>query len=668
MRRPAVSRHAIFAIAIVVGSVGVVGSIASGDLPGNGDSWAIGVVAIGYAALGWTVVGRRPTLRLGWIMLVGGLLAAASSTTTWWSKQAFVGRPGSLPFAAFAAWFATWAAPLPLAFMVVFPLALFPDGTTRSRSWRLFLRVAAGLITSLVFGSAVLAVPVAFQTPFGLVSEHAADRIGTADRAVGLSAMAWLVTFFAAVVAFIHIALVRRHADGENRAQHTTVLIGIAVWLTSHLVTTLVGPLTGQRYRIPEGLGAIFWMAIPAATAVAIVRYRLYDLRILIRRSILVVGAGATLTGIYFAVLVVVAHIIQGSTDVNTASLLAAATVGIVSVFAATTIKARTRSWFGRNTNASSLAARFSDSQNPNDGSELSMQHLAMTVRDELRLGSVELRYERSATVLVGDNDGPTTRQALVNNGRLVGELVVSARRGEALSRRDLHLLDQISRYVTLAAAALTISDELLTTQRSLENAHADERRRLRMDLHDGLGPTLAAMRLKLVAFGRTFSEPGPVNEVAEQVSDAIREVRRIVDGLQPSILEDLGLVPALQILVADLHLTSGIDFSIDAPPEFPQLPTLIAMTAYRTAVESMTNTARHSRAHSCQVKLTIEDQFLYVIVTDDGCGFDPNDRSGVGLLSIRTRVQAIGGVTTFDSYRGRGITIETRIPLGESE
>lgn len=158
-------------------------------------------------------------------------------------------------------------------------------------------------------------------------------------------------------------------------------------------------------------------------------------------------------------------------------------------------------------------------------------------------------------------------------------------------------MLEQIGRYVGRTADAIRANDDLRAAQQALRSAHADERRRVRMDLHDGLGPTLEAIRLKLVAYARHTSDPQPVTEIADQTSDAIREVRRIVDGLQPSILEDLGLVAAVQILVADTSRTTGIDFRADAPSKIDALPTIIAATAYRSIAESVANVTRHSGA-----------------------------------------------------------------------
>src|SRR5882672_4715171 len=124
MRR-STARHALLASAVVVGTVHVVGSVHTGDLPGNGDSWVLGLAAMGHAVLGWMVAGRRPQLRIGWLMLGGGLVGTTAYLASWWAEDAVVRRAGSSPFGSFAAWWATWSGPLPVALVVVVPLVLF---------------------------------------------------------------------------------------------------------------------------------------------------------------------------------------------------------------------------------------------------------------------------------------------------------------------------------------------------------------------------------------------------------------------------------------------------------------------------------------------------------------------------------------------------------------
>jgi signal transduction histidine kinase len=666
VNRPLV-RHAALGAAVVIGTAHVAGSVHTGDLPGNGDSWALGLTAVAQTALGWVVIGRQPSIRTGWLLLWGGAFGTTTFFASWWAREALVHDPGSLPFGPFAAWWSTWSAALPVGMVVAAPLLLFPNGVPRSARWRWFLIVLTVPFAALVLGSAVVAAVVASRTPLQLADGAGVARSSTADLAEGLSAFAWLLAFGSAAVGVGGIVFARRREEGQGRAQYTTVLVGVAVLLVSIVVTSVAEPVTG--HHAPEAAGAVAWLGIPIAVAVAIVRYRLYDLRVLVGRSILVIAVGAVLTGAYFAVLVVVARIAGNSTSISPASFIAAACVGLLSAFAATGIAANARRWFGRATGVHVVAERFDDGHQAGDNAAVTLQRLAVTVREELHLGSVLLALDGADPVCAGESEGPTTTIPLQHAGRRSGQLAVTARRGESLSGRDHELLGQIGRYVALTADAIRTSDELRAAQQALQNAHGDERRRLRMDLHDGLGPTLAAIRLKLIAHARSSPDPQPVNEIAEQASDAIREVRRIVDGLQPSLLEDLGLVPAVQILIADASRATGIVFSLDASTGLADLPTAVTTAAYRVISEGVANTARHSGASTCRVSLALHNGRLAATVEDDGEGFDPTrSRGGMGLQSIHARASELGGNATVRSTIGKGTLVAARFPVSTGQ
>ena len=215
-----------------------------------------------------------------------------------------------------------------------------------------------------------------------------------------------------------------------------------------------------------------------------------------------------------------------------------------------------------------------------------------------------------------------------------------------------------------MTAEAIRVGDDLRDAQQALQDAYLEERRRVRLDLHDGIGPTLASIRLRLLSLKRRrLPAELSVDDLVDQTADAIREVRRIVDGLQPSILEDLGLVPALQILVADTRQASGIDVTIDADADLSDLPAHISTTSYRVVAEG-----------SGQRRASQQEQRLH----DPA---DPARRSarhrhprrrlrlrsdvadGDGPALDRHRASAAGGDVSITSTAGAGTTIAVRLP-----
>ena len=658
-----VLRHTLLVCTMSLATVQIVGSLRTGDLPGNGDSWPLGATAIAYGLLGWVMVGRRPALRLGWMTSWGGLVASVSYVASWWAADAIGHGTGVGTAGAFAAWLAVWTPPLPIVMVLTMPLVLMPDGAPRSRRWARFGWVTMGVVGLTSIGSAILAAGVASQGAAELVNGSGVSRSTRADGALGLSALAWLVASIATLVAVIGIVVARRGATGEARRQFSCVLTGAGAVVASVVATSLVDPLSGGPLHAPEALGAVFWLAIPASIAVAVTRYRLYDLHVFINRTVLVFGVGAGLVAAYIALLVPVAAILGAPFRLNPASVVAAAMVGVLAALGGRTIQSWTDRWFGRDARVASVASRFDTDPVFPAALDSARQRLVDTVREELRLGWVEFRRSDDAPISSGVRVGPSLDLVLTTGSGDVATISATGRAGETLSRRDADNLRNIGHYVALAAEAIATAEQLQNAERALRTAQSDERRRVRRDLHDGIGPTLAAVRLKLVAYARSAPTSELLADSIVQVSDAIRELRRIVDGLRPSIVEDVGLLAAVKILIADLASATDIQFDLDAPLQLPDVQATTAATAYRMIAEATTNAARHSRARHCRISLSVEGAHLHIAICDDGEGFHETVVKGAGLRSIEARAHESGGCAHVSSVPGEGTTVEATLP-----
>jgi signal transduction histidine kinase len=323
----------------------------------------------------------------------------------------------------------------------------------------------------------------------------------------------------------------------------------------------------------------------------------------------------------------------------------------------------RTLRWFGRTANSATVAARFSGEHVGSHDAHTVLTRLAVTVADELRLGSVEIGVEGIEPARAGQGLGPTTSLPLEYQGRVVGDIIVSARPGERLAEVDRRTLEQVAHYVAVTVEAVRVGEDLRRAQRALQDAQAEERRRIRRDLHDGVCPTLASIHLRLLAHRRRLPDGLSVDDIVDQTSDAIREVRRIVEGLQPSVLEDFGLVPALQILAADTREASGIDVTIDTDSDLSDIPAHIATASYRVVAEGLANVVRHSQGSTCSIHLSQLDHHLNIAIEDNGRGFDTTTSAGMGLRSIANRAMAAGGDVWISSTAGVGTRIAVRLP-----
>jgi signal transduction histidine kinase len=251
-----------------------------------------------------------------------------------------------------------------------------------------------------------------------------------------------------------------------------------------------------------------------------------------------------------------------------------------------------------------------------------------------------------------------------------VGRLVTSHRSpGEEFSTSDRKLLEDLARQVGVAAHAVRLATDLQRSRERLVVSREEERRRLRRDLHDGVGPQLAALTLKLEAARNRLSHDPEAQELlsdlAERARAAVADIRRAVHGLRPPALDELGLVPALREVAAQ-YRHKGLSINLDAPQNLPQLPAAVEVACYRITQEALTNVVRHAGARSCSVLLALEEEarMVRVEITDDGRGLSSERKGvGVGLSSMRERAEELGGSCTIDSSPGSGTRVSARLP-----
>jgi signal transduction histidine kinase len=252
----------------------------------------------------------------------------------------------------------------------------------------------------------------------------------------------------------------------------------------------------------------------------------------------------------------------------------------------------------------------------------------------------------------------------LVYDGDRLGELVVGVRPGErGLARADRAVLELLAVPLATAVRATALSASLQESRAGIVAAREEERRRLRRDLHDGLGPVLTGVAFQADAAGNLLrSDPDRAAALLagmrERTAEAIADVRRLVHELRPPALDELGLVGALRRHAEDLDGR----VLLDVPAPLPDLPAAVEVTAYRIALEAVTNAVRHSGATRVELHVAAGDA-LHVRVTDDGPGRGAW-RPGVGLASMRERVAEVGG-TVAAGPGPRGGLVEARLPLG---
>jgi signal transduction histidine kinase len=295
---------------------------------------------------------------------------------------------------------------------------------------------------------------------------------------------------------------------------------------------------------------------------------------------------------------------------------------------------------------------------------------VAHAVGDAFGVGYVAVEVDRPGgerlTATYGDRPAETRTLPITYREVEVGRLVLPARGMRSrLSSRDEKLLGDLVRQAATAARTSRLADELQASRERLVNTREEERRRIRRDLHDGLGPAMAGVvyqleTARLLVSSSPDAAAAQIDSVRENVQDIVADVRRLVHELRPPALDDRGLVGALRQLAEN----QPVDVEVVAG-ELGELSAAVEVAAYRIVAESLTNVVRHAGASSARVRLQRTGTELVVEVADDGIGIGEGVQAGVGLLSVRERAAELGGRTDVSCPPSGGTVVRAVLPLG---
>ena len=603
------------------------------------------VALIGAAvpvAVGALVLLRSNQRRIGGLLVAHGLciglfLGLASETAT--------SGPGMVAEQLMAG---TWT----LMFLWLVLIAyLLPDGHAASPRQRTWIRL--GLVGNVVFWVGAAGDPDLFEhdplpvpwLPPGV------------SAAVGVVGLIWVVVFFFGSVVSVLRRL--RRSTGDNRLRLLWFLFGALSVPIALLLNWASYFLLEDPTPVAPFVGALVMCALPVAIGIAIVRTRLFDIELVLSRTLTYGVLTALVFGAYAGLLALTGSIFGNSTVGGVGAVAA------VAVAAAPTqrwLRNRIERWvYGFRSEphrAIRMMSERVDAANPPD----LVSAITGTVTEAL---SVERAWV--------EEHGPTTpatnvvRAPLVHQGTRLGSLAVELPPGRAFSAGDTQLLHDLARQAAVLVRAGQLNADLQASRSRLVTAREEERKRLRRDLHDGLGPSLAAMVLKLNA---AASQPDAaernalLTEIREEVKDAIAEIRRVVDDLRPPAIDEVGLLGALRQRAAALS-TETLEYVVTGPDSLPPVPAAVEVAAFRIASEAMTNVAKHSGASRCTIDLGL-DGTLEVTVTDNGRGSKGPIGQGVGWASMTDRASEVGGSCTISSRADCGLVVRAVLPMGE--
>jgi two-component system NarL family sensor kinase len=627
------------------------------------------VAVLAFAAVGAVLASRRPANPIGWVFCAASLGWAGTQFAGQYGVYAVFSRPGALPAGRWLVWVQEWLFAPSLGLVAVFTLLLFPDGHLPSRRWR-----PAGWLAGvlLVAGAAAAAVhPGPMTAPFGRLA-NPAGLAGLGPVPGVLTGVAFSGTLLLALGAAGSLLVRLRRAAGAERAQLRLVVLAVGLLLgvvAVVVVAAAVLPGSGRPAAwVGEWMVAAAVAAVPVAVAVAVLRHHLLDIDVVVNRALVYGALTVCLAAVYGAVVAGLGGLVRG------ASLVAAGLVAAGAHPLYRRLQAGVdRLLYGDRADPyalSRLGRRLEASLAP----ETVLPAVVETVGQALRVPAVTIELDRDGRLEVaaryGSAAGRPAELPVVHRGQQVGRLLVWPRTpAKGLTGADLRLLGDLARQAGAAADAVRLTGALQRSQERLVGAREEERRRLRRDLHDGLGPLLGGVSLGLAgARHRLRRDPAAAEQMLRRLEDQLQaasgEIRRLVDGLRPPSLDELGLVPALRERAARFqHGTAGLSVTVEGPDALPALPAATEVAAYRIALEALTNAARHAHARRCVLRLAV-DRALELQVCDDGRGIPAAHHAGVGLASMRQRAREVGGTCTVDPEPGGGTRVTARLPL----
>jgi signal transduction histidine kinase len=615
-----------------------------------------------FAVVGALLVSRRPRNPIGWILagsaLLLGLAPLGDSYAAW--VMTTHGEPNAL--AVLGAWVQSWYWMLMLALVFVGLPLLFPDGRLPSRRWwPVAVLPAVGTVAAVVLGMLTDTltgqdVDYRIDNPMGVDGFPGVEQSPAFPAIGALYAIGVLGGVAAVVVRF-------RRSRGAERQQMKWFLLAVA--------PLPLAPLTDVLPAIVGG-AMLAWVLIglPVAIAVAVLRYRLDGIDVVINRALVYGLLTVIVVGVYVLVVGYLGAALHREGDL-VVSLVATAIVAVI--FAPLRDRLQrmvSRLLYGQRAEPyaaiSGLGERLQSSLAPDDV----LPTIVGTVRESLRLpyAAIALDDDRVAAS-AGEPVPATVEMPLAYRTEPVGRLILGLRSGESdFSPADRRLLGDLARHAGVAVSAVRLTADLRRSRERLVATREEERRRLRRDLHDGLGAQLAGLTMQTgVLRGLVRRDPEAAEELVDELRGelrtAIADIRRLVYGLRPPALDDLGLAGALERL-AEQAGTEGLPVTVEVrADDGVELPAAVEVAAFRIVQEALTNVVRHAAAATCQVRVEVGPEDVGVEVTDDGRGLPDDVRAGVGLHSMRERAAEMGGECRIEPAPGGGTRVLARLP-----
>ncbi|MEX2620542.1 MAG: sensor histidine kinase [Egibacteraceae bacterium] len=684
-------------VVIVLAAIVLAGEVGRWVLVGLGGTRALdhlssSLAMVVFAVVGALVVRRGEAVRYGWLLLAMAVVGTTNGLALQYTELAWVLRPeADWPLAMAAAWYQDWWMVQWLLGFLLLP-ALFPDGRPVTRGWGRAVRatvigwvvyiplfmVVQRPVSNFFEGNPLVEPPM---NPTGILAVP-----GSLAVAEAVIAVPWVVLTLASAVVGVSSMVVRWRRSGERaRRQINWVLYAFGLLAAAAVIrvgNTLLTESGIDLGLVPvvDLLMAVAIGALPVAIGLGVLQRGLYDLGRVVNRTLVYGLLTVGVIAVYVTVVAGAGALVPGASDRG----LALAATGLVAV-AFDPARRRmqglvNRLMFGQRGDPYAVLSRVGDVMTAAGTPTETLQAVVDTVARSLKLPWVAVELDQRDGQVVraehGSADGlaAPASVALVHRDEQVGQLLAAPRSDNAsLGLADRRLLADIAKQAGAVAATARLTADLQHSREQLVLAREEERRRIRRDLHDGLGPSLAAQTLALdAATDQVDRDPARARALLQSLKadtqELVADIRRLVHDLRPPALDELGLAGALVAHVAQIDGSGKMAMRIRAEPDpLPALSAAVEVAAWRITREAMTNVVRHAEASTCTVTLSVRERVLDIRVVDDGIGLPVVPRAGVGMHSMRDRADELGGTFTAADAPDGGTIVQATLPVATS-
>jgi signal transduction histidine kinase len=662
-----------------LGAAGVVLQIVTREVPVEyyairGFQAPFGVI---IGATGWVIATRRHSNPIGWIFLITGVVSCLQSFDSGYVTYSVARSHGSLPLTDVFAWMSVWIWVGIVAPLSTLVLILFPEGrleTSRQRRLVMF-----SVIASAAFAAALSVNPgQAGEAPKGISNPFALSG-STAKPLLAIGSTLYML----AVVLSMAVLVARfRRSTGDVRQQMKWITFAASIAAVAIGVSTFLlaatGDTSGVVVRVSSILVIVGFVGIPIAAGIAVLRYGLYEIDLVISKTIVYAVLAVFITVVYVGVVVGVGALV--GSEANTGLSIAATAIVALAVqpVRARANRLANRLVVGKRASPYEALSEFSARLSEGVEVEETLPRLArlmteatsadrasvwLAVGADVRPAGVWPPGETFAAASFVDDTidvpGADRVYPVRHEGEILGSLAVSTPASDPLTSAEERLLSDLASQAGLLLRNARLITELHSSRQRLVAAQDLERRRIERNLHDGAQQHLVALAVSLNVLGSVVGQKAPevvemIDQIKANATDALENLRDLARGIYPPLLADRGLFAALASQATKASLP--VEVAGDGIGRYPQEA---ESALYFCALEALQNVAKYARATNAQVLLFSTEQTLGFEVVDDGQGFDMRSAiRGAGLTNMADRLESLGGKLQIESVIGRGTTV----------